>query len=96
MFYKQNIKDLKADMQDMIGQKILVKKREKRKFFEKEAYITNTYDNYITFQYVEKKGSIQSTCSYKDILTDDTEIQVFNGETYSPLMPINKELKMHA
>lgn len=86
MIYKKNIMDLKTDIEEKIGQKIIVKGSLGRsRSFEKEATIEKAYSNIFVIKYNENNQNV--TYSYTDILTRTVDVQVFNGEEYTPLIP---------
>ena len=92
MIYKNEILDLKTDITEKIGQKIIVKGSLGRtKSFEKEATIEKTYPNIFVVKYDDNDRSV--TYSYTDVLTRTIEMQVFNGIDYTPLMPEVVEVK---
>lgn len=92
MIYKDDIANLKTDINERIGQKIIVKGTLGRsKFFEKEATIEETYPNLFIVKYDENDRNV--TYSYTDILTRTVEVDVLNGEGYSPLVPPVVEVK---
>lgn len=85
MILQNDITNLKTDITEKIGQKILVKGTLGRsKFFEKEATIEKTYPNIFVVKYDDTERQV--TYSYKDVLTKTVEVQVFNGDGYSPLV----------
>lgn len=85
MILPNDITNLKTDITEKIGQKIIVKGTLGRsKFFEKEATIEKTYPNIFVVKYDDNERQV--TYSYKDILTKTVEVQVFDGEGYSPLI----------
>ena len=59
--------------------------------FEKEATIEKTYPNIFVIKYEEENRNV--TYSYTDILTRTVEVDVFDGEAYSPLIPPQVEMK---
>ncbi len=86
MICSTDIMNLKTDILEKIGQKIIVKgSLGRNRFFEKEATIEKAYPNIFTVKYVE--GARNATYSYTDILTRTVEVDVFDGNTYSPLIP---------
>lgn len=86
MIYKTDIANLKTDIGDKIGQKIIVKGSLGRsKFFEKEATLEKAYPNIFVVKYEENNRNV--TYSYTDVLTRTVEVDVFNGSEYSPLIP---------
>ena len=92
MIYPTDIASLKTDINEKIGQKIIVKGSLGRcKSFEKEATIENAYPNIFVIKYEEDEGSV--TYSYTDILTRTVEVDVFDGNGYSPLIPPISEMK---
>lgn len=86
MICKSDIANLKTDIGDMVGQKIIVKGSLGRsKSFEKEATIEKAYPNIFVVKYEENERNV--TYSYTDVLTRTVEVDVFDGENYSPLIP---------
>lgn len=92
MIYPTDIASLKTDINEKIGQKIIVKGSLGRcKSFEKEATIEKAYPNIFVIKYEEDEGSV--TYSYTDVLTRTVEVDVFDGNGYSPLIPPISEMK---
>ncbi len=92
MICKSDITNLKTDIGDMIGQKIIVKGSLGRsKSFEKEATIEKAYENIFVVKYDENQRN--TTYSYTDVLTKTVELDVFDGKEYNPLVPNITELK---
>ena len=86
MILPNDITNLKTDITEKIGQKIIVKGTLGRsRFFEKEATIEKTYPNLFIVKYNDEERNV--TYSYKDVLTRTVEVNVFDGEGYSPLIP---------
>lgn len=86
MIYQNDITNLKTDLGEKLGQKVLVKGTLGRnKFFEKQATLEKAYPSIFILRYDKDEGNV--TYSYTDILTRTVELQVFNGETFSPLLP---------
>ena len=86
MICSADIMNLKSDILGKIGQKIIVKgSLGRNRFFEKEATIEKAYPNIFTIKYVE--GARNATYSYTDVLTRTVEVEVLNGDSYSPLIP---------
>ena len=86
MIYKDDITNLKTDIAEKIGQKIIVKGTLGRsKSFEKEATIEKAYPNLFIVKYEENERNV--TYSYTDVLTRTVEVQVLDGNTYIPLIP---------
>ena len=92
MILPNDITNLKTDITDKIGQKIIVKGALGRsKFFEKEATIEKTYPNLFIVKYDDEERNV--TYSYKDVLTRTVEVDVYDGVGYSPLIPPPVETK---
>ena len=92
MILPNDITNLKTDITEKIGQKIIVKGTLGRsRFFEKEATIEKTYPNLFIVKYDDEQRNV--TYSYKDVLTRTVEVDVFDGEGYSPLIPPNVDAK---
>ena len=92
MILPNDITNLKTDITDKIGQKIIVKGALGRsKYFEKEATIEKTYPNLFIVKYDDEERNV--TYSYKDVLTRTVEVEVYDGEGYSPLIPPPVETK---
>ena len=86
MICKTDITNLKTDIIDKVGQKIIVKGSLGRsKAFEKEATIEKAYPNIFVVKYEENDRNV--TYSYTDVLTRTVEVEVFDGDSYSPLIP---------
>ena len=92
MICRTDIANLKTDILEKVGQKIIVKGSLGRsKTFEKEATIEKAYPNIFVVKYEENDRNV--TYSYTDILTRTVEVDVFDGENYSPLIPPQVETK---
>ena len=86
MICRTDIANLKTDILDKIGQKIIVKGTLGRsKSFEKETTIQKAYPNIFIVKYEEDNRNV--TYSYTDVLTRNVEVQVYDGQNYSPLIP---------
>ena len=86
MICSTDIMNLKTNILGKIGQKIIIRgSLGRNRSFEKEATIEKAYPNIFTVKYLE--SSRNATYSYTDILTRTVEVEVLNGETYSPLIP---------
>lgn len=92
MICKTDISNLKTDILEKVGQKIIVKGSLGRsKTFEKEATLEKAYPNIFVVRYEENNRNV--TFSYTDVLTRTVEVDVFDGEAYSPLIPPQVEIK---
>ena len=86
MICRTDIANLKTDIGEKVGQKIIVKGSLGRcRNFEKEATIEKAYPNIFVVKYAENDRNV--TYSYTDILTRTVEVEVFDGNSYSPLIP---------
>ena len=92
MICRSDIANLKTDILEKVGQKIIVKGSLGRsKAFEKEATIEKAYPNIFVVKYEENDRNV--TYSYTDVLTRTVEVEVFDGDSYSPLIPPSIETK---
>lgn len=86
MIFKNDISNIKADIGEKIGQKIIVKGSLGRsKSFEKEATIEKTYPNIFIVKYEDNNRTV--SYNYTDVLTRTVELDVFDGEKFNPLLP---------
>ena len=78
MICRNDISNLKTDINDKIGQKIIVKGSLGRsKEFAKEGTIEKVYPNLFVVKYEENDRTASYT--YTDLLTRTVEVDVFNG-----------------
>ena len=92
MICRNDISTLKSDINDKIGQKIIVKGSLGRsKEFAKEGTIEKAYSNLFVVKYEENNRTASYT--YTDLLTRTVEVDVFDGENYSPLIPPTVSVK---
>ena len=94
MICKTDISNLKTDILEKVGQKIIVKGSLGRsKAFEKEATIEKAYPNIFVVKYEENNRNV--TYSYTDVLTHSVELGVnANGMYNSILDTVNPEVKI--
>ncbi len=86
MICQKDITSLKTDIDEKIGQKIIVKGSLGRsKSFSKEATIEKAYPNLFVIKFNENNRNV--SYSYTDILTRTIEVDVFDGKKYNPLIP---------
>ena len=86
MIYKDDIENLREDLEEKQGQKIIVKGALGRsRFFEKEATLEKAYPNLFVVKYNKEEGN--ATYSYTDVLTRTIDLQVFDGENYCSIVP---------
>ena len=82
MICRNDIANLKTDIFEKVGQKIIVKGSLGRsKAFEKEATIEKAYPNLFIVKYDENNRNV--TYSYTDVLTRTVEVDVYDGEKYN-------------
>ena len=94
MICPNDIMSLKTDLNEKIGQKIIVKGTIGRcKSFEREATLEKAYPNIFVIKYEEEEGNV--TYRYTDVLTRAVEVDVFDGEGYSPIIPPAENNKNH-
>ena len=92
MICRSDIANLKTDILEKVGQKIIVKGSLGRsKAFEKEATIEKAYPNIFDLKYEQNDRNV--TYSYTDVLTRTVEVEVFDGDSYSPLIPPAPQIK---
>ena len=92
MICRNDIANLKTDILEKVGQKIIIKGSLGRsRAFEKEATIEKAYPNIFVVKYEENNRNV--TYSYTDVLTRTVEVEVFDGYSYSPLIPPAPEAK---
>ena len=92
MICRTDIANLKTDILEKVGQKIIVKGSLGRsRAFEKEATIEKAYPNIFVVKYEENDRNV--TYSYTDVLTRTVEVEVFDGDSHSPLIPPPVEVK---
>ena len=86
MIYRNDITNLRENLEERVGQKIIVKGTLGRsRFFEKEATLEKAYPNLFVVKYNQDEGNI--TYSYTDVLTRTIDLQLFDGENYCSVMP---------
>lgn len=92
MICKNDIMDIKTEINEKIGQKIIIKGTLGRnKPFEGAATIKGTYPDIFVVKYDEKDTNV--TYKYTDILTKELEVSIFDGQGYCPLVPPVRTLK---
>lgn len=93
--YRSEIADLRKNIGENIGQKIIVKESpgKRSKPQEKVAIIENIYKDYfrVKFEEADRFGSY----NYTDLFTRTVEVKLYNGEEYAPILPPQVEVKKH-
>lgn len=93
MICRSDIANLKTDIGEIEGKKIIVKGSLGRsKTFEKEAILQKAYPNIFVVKYEENERNV--TYSYTDLLTKTVQLDVFDGENYNPLIPPETNAKL--
>ena len=93
MICRSDIANLKTDIEEIEGKKIIVKGSLGRsKTFEKEAILQKAYPNIFVVKYAENERNV--TYSYTDLLTKTVQVDVFDGENYNPLIPQEIDVKL--
>ena len=92
MIYQNDIANLKTDIEEKVGQKIIVKgSLGRNRPFEKEATLEKVYPSIFVVKYDDGQRNLKY--SYSDILTRTVELQVFDGQEFSPILPPQIETK---
>ena len=92
MIYRTDITNLRGDIEEKVGQKIIVRGTLGRsKFFEKEATLQKAYPNLFVVKYNEEEGN--ATYSYTDVLTRTVEVEVFDSSIVPPRPEEPKKLR---
>ena len=87
MIYKSDISSLRKDMEEKIGEKIIVKESpgKRSKPLEKAAIIEQVYPTYFRVKFDENER--RSSYNYTDIFTKSVEVQVLDGDHFRTLEP---------
>ena len=84
MFDKNDVSQVKKDIETCIGQKIMLKSNLGRnRIVEQKATLVDTYPNLFVVQYEETAR--KATYSYTDVLIKSVEISVSDGDNYHSL-----------
>ena len=91
--YKSEIVNLRKNIGDNIGQRIIIKESpgKRSKPLEKSAIIENTYKDYfrVKFEEADRVGSY----NYTDLFTRQIEVKIDNGNGSEPLIEPQIEIK---
>ena len=86
MICQDDISNIKTEIGENIGQKVIIRgAMGRKKFFEEKAIIKNTYPNIFIVENEEKETN--ASFRYTDILTNELQVSIFNGSDYFPLVP---------
>lgn len=92
MICQDDISNIKTELGEHIGRKVMIRGAiGRKKFFEEEAVIENTYPN--IFIVKNERKDTNASYRYTDILTNDLQISIFNGKEYFPLVPATLRTK---
>lgn len=87
--------NLKSDITEQEGQRVIVKKSSARgKIIEKEGVIGRAYSNFFRVTFDEKIKN--ETYSYSDIITNTVQVEIYNGNDFVPVVPIKASYKNKA
>ena len=91
--YRSEIADLRRNIGDNIGQKIIIKESpgKRSKPQEKLATIENVYNSYFSVKFDE--ANRMGSYNYTDLFTRSVEVSMYNGESYEPLVQPQIEVK---
>ena len=91
--YRSEISDLRRNIGENIGQRIIIKESpgKRSKPLEKAAIIENTYKDYfrVKFEEANRIGSY----NYTDLFTKTIEVKIDNGNGYEPIIEPQIEMK---
>lgn len=94
MFCKSDIANLKTDISEVVGKKILVKGQKGRsKQYEKQGTIGNAYSNFFNVKYENETSN--TSISYKDVFTGVVDVKVYDGENYNTLNSLTEDKKIN-
>ena len=86
MICKSDIANLKTDILEKVGQKIIIKGSLGRsKTFEKKATIEKACPDIFVIKFDENNRN--TTYKYTEVLTRSVEVEIFDGNSYAPLIP---------
>ena len=92
MICQDDISNIKTEICENIGQKVIIRGAMGRKrFFEEKAIIKNTYPNIFIVENEDKETN--ASYRYTDILTNELQVSIFNGSDYFPLVPAELKSK---
>ena len=87
MIEKSNINEVKKNIEDVVGQKVILRgSLGRNKSFEKEGTLVNAYPN--MFLVKTNNGLEKISYRYVDVLTKTVELSVNNGGQYSSILDV--------
>lgn len=85
MIEKSNIIEVKKNIEECVGQKVLLRgSLGRNKTFEKEGTLVNTYPNIFVVKMDDSQRNV--TYSYTDVLTKSVELGVGNDGNYNSIL----------
>ena len=91
--YRSEISDLRRNIGENIGQRIIIKESpgKRSKPLEKSAIIENTYKDYfrVKFEEANRIGSY----NYTDLFTRTIEVKIDNGNGFEPILEPQIDMK---
>lgn len=91
--YRSEISDLRKNIGENIGQRIIIKESpgKRSKPLEKSAIIENTYKDYfrVKFEEANRIGSY----NYTDLFTRTIEVKIDNGNGFEPIIEPQIDMK---
>lgn len=87
MIEKSNINDVKKNIEDVVGQKVILRgSLGRNKSFEKEGTLVNAYPN--MFLVKTDNGLEKISYRYVDVLTKTVELSINNGGQYNSILDV--------
>ncbi len=87
MIEKSNINEVKKNIEDHVGQKVLLRgSLGRNKSFEKEGTLVNAYPNMFLVQ--TDKGMEKLSYRYVDVLTKTVELSVNNDGNFNSILNV--------
>lgn len=85
MIEKSNIYEVKKNIEDCVGQKVLLRgSLGRNKSFEKEGTLVNTYPNIFVVKMDDSNRNV--TYSYTDVLTKTVELNIDRGGNFDSIL----------
>ena len=87
MIEKSNINEVKKNIEDCVGQKVVLRgSLGRNKSFEKEGTLVNAYPN--MFLVKTNNGMEKLSYRYVDVLTKTVELNIDNGGKYDSILNV--------
>ncbi len=87
MIEKSNINDVKKNIEDVVGQKVILRgSLGRNKSFEKEGTLANAYPN--MFLVKTTNGLEKISYRYVDVLTKTVELSINDGGQYNSILDV--------